>query len=61
MRPGRAAVDFRHHEPESTRVAPYDEAGSPGNTANLMLMRALAERGFRAYDFLRGTSGHKQR
>lgn len=37
---------------------PFDSAG---NTANLMLMRWLAERGVTAYDFLRGSSGHKQR
>jgi len=34
---------------------------SPGNLAHLLLMRALAERGVTAYDFLRGTSSYKQR
>jgi CelD/BcsL family acetyltransferase involved in cellulose biosynthesis len=34
---------------------------SPGNLAHLLLMRALAERGITAYDFLRGTSSYKQR
>lgn len=34
---------------------------SPGNTANLLLMRTLAGRGVTAYDFLGGTSDHKHR
>lgn len=34
---------------------------SPGNLAHLLLMRALAERGVTAYDFLRGSSSYKQR
>jgi len=34
---------------------------SPGILANLLLMRALAERGVTAYDFLRGSSSYKQR
>jgi CelD/BcsL family acetyltransferase involved in cellulose biosynthesis len=34
---------------------------SPGILANLLLMRALAERGVTAYDFLRGAAAYKQR
>ena len=34
---------------------------SPGVLANLLLMRALTERGVTAYDFLRGSSSYKQR
>jgi hypothetical protein len=34
---------------------------SPGTLAHLLLMRALAERGVTAYDFLRGSSSYKQR
>jgi CelD/BcsL family acetyltransferase involved in cellulose biosynthesis len=34
---------------------------SPGNLAHLLLMRALAERGVTAYDFLRGTASYKRR
>jgi CelD/BcsL family acetyltransferase involved in cellulose biosynthesis len=34
---------------------------SPGILTHLLLMRALAERGITAYDFLRGTSSYKQR
>jgi len=34
---------------------------SPGNLAHLLLMRALAERGVTAYDFLRGSSSYKVR
>jgi CelD/BcsL family acetyltransferase involved in cellulose biosynthesis len=34
---------------------------SPGTLAHLQLMRALAERGLTAYDFLRGASSYKER
>jgi CelD/BcsL family acetyltransferase involved in cellulose biosynthesis len=37
---------------------PFD---SPGNTAHLLLMEALAGRGITAYDFLRGSSSYKER
>jgi CelD/BcsL family acetyltransferase involved in cellulose biosynthesis len=37
---------------------PFD---SPGNTAHLLLMKALAGRGITAYDFLRGSSSYKER
>lgn len=41
-----------------------DSAGplkSPGNLAHLLLMKSLTERGITAYDFLRGSSTHKER
>lgn len=41
-----------------------DAAGplrSPGNLAHLLLMKSLTERGIKAYDFLRGSSMHKER
>jgi CelD/BcsL family acetyltransferase involved in cellulose biosynthesis len=34
---------------------------SPGSLAHLLLMRAVAERGVIAYDFLRGPSSYKER
>ena len=34
---------------------------SPGNLAHLLMMKALAERGVTAYDFLRGSSLYKER
>lgn len=33
----------------------------PGNVINLMILRQAIERGFRAYDFLRGEEGYKAR
>ena len=37
------------------------ELRSPGNLAHLLLMRMMAERGLKEYDFLRGSSSYKQR
>lgn len=34
---------------------------SPGNLAHLLLMKALADRGVTAYDFLRGAASYKER
>jgi CelD/BcsL family acetyltransferase involved in cellulose biosynthesis len=34
---------------------------SPGNLSHLLLMRALAERGVTAYDFLQGAASYKRR
>jgi CelD/BcsL family acetyltransferase involved in cellulose biosynthesis len=39
-------------------TGPFD---SPGTTAHLLLMEALAGRGITAYDFLRGSSSYKER
>jgi CelD/BcsL family acetyltransferase involved in cellulose biosynthesis len=38
-----------------------DGVRSPGILCHLLLMRALADRGFTAYDFLRGASTYKKR
>jgi len=43
------------------RREPSGPLHSPGILANLLLMRALAERGVTAYDFLRGSASYKQR
>jgi CelD/BcsL family acetyltransferase involved in cellulose biosynthesis len=43
------------------RREPASLVHSPGILANLLLMRALAERGVTAYDFLRGSSSYKLR
>jgi len=43
------------------RREPASPVESPGILANLLLMRALTERGVTAYDFLRGSSFYKQR
>jgi CelD/BcsL family acetyltransferase involved in cellulose biosynthesis len=43
------------------RREPGSLVHSPGILANLLLMRALTERGVTAYDFLRGSSSYKQR
>jgi CelD/BcsL family acetyltransferase involved in cellulose biosynthesis len=54
----RNKCDFYQSGIARTDAGPFD---SPGTTANLLLMRALAERGITAYDFLRGSSGYKER
>lgn len=43
------------------RREPASLVHSPGILANLLLMRALTERGVTAYDFLRGSASYKQR
>ncbi len=43
------------------RREPSGPVRSPGILANLLLMRALAERGVTAYDFLRGSASYKRR
>ncbi len=43
------------------RREPGSLVHSPGILANLLLMRALTERGVTAYDFLRGSSSYKRR
>jgi len=43
------------------RREPSGPVHSPGILANLLLMRALAERGVTTYDFLRGSASYKQR
>jgi CelD/BcsL family acetyltransferase involved in cellulose biosynthesis len=43
------------------RLEPSGPVRSPGILANLLLMRALTERGVTAYDFLRGSASYKQR
>ena len=50
--------DFYQSGIRRTATGPFD---SPGTTANLLLMRALAERGVGAYDFLGGSSPYKER
>jgi len=42
-------------------IAAAGRLRSPGNLAHLMLMKTLADRGIREYDFLRGASTHKER
>ncbi|HSY98660.1 MAG TPA: GNAT family N-acetyltransferase [Terriglobales bacterium] len=43
------------------RREPASRVHSPGILANLLLMRALTERGMTAYDFLRGSASYKVR
>lgn len=54
----RSKFDFYQSGTRRNDTGPID---SPGTTANLLLMRALAERGVTAYDFLRGSSSYKER
>lgn len=49
---------FDYYQSGIRRECPIE---SPGTAINLMLMRALAERGVTHYDFLRGTSTYKQK
>ena len=42
------------------RLEPTGPLRSPGNLAHLLLIRALADRGVTAYDFLRGESSYKE-
>ena len=43
------------------RLEPSGQLRSPGNLAHLLLMQILTDRGVTAYDFLRGSSTHKER
>jgi CelD/BcsL family acetyltransferase involved in cellulose biosynthesis len=43
------------------RTHPAGPLRSPGNLTHLLLMKALSDRGVRAYDFLRGSSAYKKR
>jgi CelD/BcsL family acetyltransferase involved in cellulose biosynthesis len=44
-----------------TRRLPPGSLSSPGNLANLLLMKRLLDRGITRYDFLRGSSHYKER
>ena len=54
----RQTFDFYQ---SGVRREDMDRLRSPGNLAHLLLIRALAERGLTAYDFLRGSSSYKER
>lgn len=54
----RSKFDFYQSGISRNDACPVD---SPGTTINLLLMRALAERGVTEYDFLRGSSSYKER